>query len=102
MMPKWLKALDGKRIRIRGFMYPAMLDTGLTAFLLARDNEICCFGRDPKIYDVFLVRLSEGKTTDYIQSRPFDVEGVFHIAPVLLDGELYRLYQMDNAIVVDK
>ena len=37
-LPKWLKALDGKRIRVRGFMYPPFQDTDIRGFVLARDN----------------------------------------------------------------
>jgi hypothetical protein len=101
-MPAWLKSLDGRRIRIRGFMYPTFQQTGVHAFGLARDNQICCFGRNPKIYDVFDVVLHEGTTTNYIPNRPFDVVGVFHIRPEAEDGKIYRLYEMDDASVVTK
>ena len=101
-MPAWLKSLDGRRIRIRGFMYPTFQQTGVHAFGLARDNQICCFGRNPKIYDVFDVVLREGTTTNYIPNRPFDVVGVFHIRPEAEDGKLYRLYEMDDAAVISK
>jgi hypothetical protein len=100
--PAWLKSLDGRRIRIRGFMYPTFQQTGVHAFGLARDNQICCFGRDPKIYDVFDVVLHEGATTNYIPNRPFDVVGVFHIRPEVDGGKLYRLYEMDDATVLAK
>jgi len=102
LMPAWLKNLDGKRIRIRGFMYPTFQETGLQRFVLARDNEICCFGRDPKIYDVFGVKMRSGETTNYIQGRPFDVVGVFHIRPQEDDGKLFTLYEIDDAIVMEK
>jgi len=102
LMPAWLKDLDGKRIRIRGFMYPTFQETGLQRFVLARDNEICCFGRDPKIYDVFGVKMRSGETTNYIQGRPFDVVGVFHIRPDEVDGKLFTLYEIDDAIVIEK
>jgi hypothetical protein len=101
-MPGWLKGLDGRRIRIRGFMYPTFQQTGVHAFGLARDNQICCFGRNPKIYDVFDVVLHEGATTNYIPNRPFDVVGVFHIRPEAEDGKLYRLYEMDDATVITR
>ena len=99
--PKWLKDLDGKRLRIRGFMFPPFQETDIPAFVLARDNQICCFGRDPKRYDVIDVVMREGVTTNYIQNRPFDVVGVFHIAPESSEGELYQLYVIDDAIVID-
>ena len=102
LMPQWLKDLDGKRIRIRGFMYPPFQQTGNEYFLLARDNQICCFGKNPKIYDLFPVLLKDGVTTDYILNRPFDVVGVFHIKAETIDGELERIYLIDDAIVIDQ
>jgi hypothetical protein len=98
--PGWLEQLNGKEIRIRGFMYPAYSSTGLTGFLLARDNDICCFGREAKIYDLFKVMLVDGLTTDYIEGRPFDVVGTFHIDPLVEDGEVLQLYRIDEARVI--
>ncbi len=98
-MPGWLKQLDGKRIRVRGFMYPTFQDP-VEVFVLARDNQICCFGRNPKIYDLVKVALRKGVTSPYIQNRPFDVVGRFHIANTIQDGRL--LYSIDDAIVVDR
>jgi len=102
LMPDWLKNLDGKRIRIRGFMYPPFQQTGNEYFMLARDNQICCFGKNPKIYDLFPVIMREGVTADYILNRPFDVVGVFHINAESFDGELERIYTIDDAIIIDK
>lgn len=102
LMPDWLKNLDGQTIRIRGFMYPPPISKGIQAFLLARDNQICCFGRNPKIYDVFPVFLREGETTRYIQNRPFDVVGTFHIKPEVEGGELTQLYEIDDAVIIEK
>jgi hypothetical protein len=100
--PEWLSNLDGKRIRIRGFMYPTFRQTGIDIFVLARDNQICCFGRNPKIYDLITVEMKQGVTTDYILNRPFDVVGTFHIRPDVEDGELFNLYEITDAVVVDK
>ena len=102
MMPAWLKGLEGKRIRIRGFMYPPFQQTGIHAFGLARDNQICCFGRNPKIYDLFDVLLRDGVTTSFVPNRPFDVVGLFHIRPEVEAGKLYRLYEIDDATVIIK
>lgn len=99
--PDWLNQLDGQRIRIRGFMIPPFQATGLKRFALARDNGICCFVRTPKIYDVINVRMADGKTTDYIANKPFDVEGIFRIDPFADDGELYDLYKIEDAIVIE-
>jgi len=98
-MPKWLKDLDGKRIRVRGFMFPPFEDEDIRAFTLARDNQICCFGRNPMVYDLVDVFMRKGESSDYIQNRPFDVIGVFHIGDSIIPGELYS---MDDAVVIDR
>jgi len=99
--PQWLKELDGKTIRIRGFMYPTFVATELTEFTLARDNGICCFVRQPKIYDIIGIVMADGETTDYIANRPFDVEGIFRIDPQADDKDLSRLYRIEQARVLN-
>jgi len=99
--PSWLKGLDGKEIRIRGFMYPTFEATGIEQFVLARDNQICCFGRDPKVYDLVAVELRKGKKTNYIANRPFDVVGRFRIEMLAEDGKLFGLYWLEDAEVID-
>ena len=96
-LPTRITMLDGRRIRVRGFMMPPFATTGLGGFVLARDNELCCFGREPKVYDLIPVKLKDGQTTDYIQMRPFDVVGVLHIIP---DIEAMELYYIDDAVVI--
>jgi hypothetical protein len=98
-LPDWLKALNGEKVILRGWMFPPLMTEGLPAFLFVRDNQICCFGREAKVYDKVRVTLKEGTTTDYIFGRPFDVVGTFHIESEERDGELYFLYSIDNAVV---
>lgn len=103
LMPEWLKGLDGQQIRIRGFMFPTFEAEGLERFVLARDNQICCFGRDPKVYDLVQVDMRSGKTTNYIPAtRAFDVVGRFKIEMVSVDGKPYGLYSIQDAEVIDR
>ncbi len=83
-------------------MFPPLYETGLRGFVLARDNQICCFGRNAMPYDIIEVTLRDGVTVDYIQNRPFDIVGVFHIDPLELDGVVRMVYQFDDAIVIEK
>jgi hypothetical protein len=100
--PDWLQALSGKKIRIRGFMFPTFEASGIDRFVLARDNQICCFGRDPKVYDLIAVEMQANKTTDYIPNRPFDVVGTFRIEMFAEGGKPLGLYWIDDAQVVDR
>ncbi|HEX3725820.1 MAG TPA: hypothetical protein VHV08_06240, partial [Pirellulales bacterium] len=43
--------LDGKRIFIKGYVYPGREKDGIRQFLLVRDQGDCCFGGNPKITD---------------------------------------------------
>lgn len=100
MMPDWLKELEGKRIRIRGFMYP-QYTTQLTGFVLTRDMGVCCFGPNPRVYYLIAVKLKEGTSVQYIPGRPFDVVGTFHITPVDDgQGNWFQLWSMDDAVVI--
>ncbi len=103
LMPDWLKGLNGKTVRIRGFMYPTYETEGIERFVLARDNQICCFGRDPKVYDLVQIDMKPGKTTSYIPAtRAFDVVGTLKIQMLAQDGKPYGLYLIDQAIVIDR
>jgi len=102
-MPQWLKGLSGQRIKIRGFMYPTFETEGIERFVLARDNQICCFGRDPKIYDLVQIDMRAGKTTNYIPAtRAFDVVGRLKIDMVAEDGKPLGLYYLEDAEVIDR
>jgi hypothetical protein len=98
-----VKKLFGDRIRIRGYMFPALRKRGLKQFVLVRDNLECCFGPGAALYDCILVTMEEGKTTEYISNRFVAVEGTFRYEepkgpdgkPLrALDGRPLAIYQM--------
>ena len=71
--------------------------------LYAADTALCpkTWSTSPAalVYDLVDVFMRKGETTDYIQNRPFDVVGVFHIGDSIVPGELYS---MDDAVVIDR
>ena len=44
LLPERVTSLVGQHIRIRGYILPSFQQTGLTQFVLVRDNMECCFG----------------------------------------------------------
>ena len=44
MLTPPITRLDGKPIRIRGYILPSYQQSGITQFVLVRDNLECCFG----------------------------------------------------------
>ncbi len=72
-------ALDGKRVFIKGYMFPTPHETGVTKFLLCRDNGDCCFGGQPPAADMIIVDLVPGLDTSY-NRKLRHVAGTFHVA----------------------
>lgn len=81
-----VKKLDGKKVKLRGYILPATLfkETGIDQFVLVRDNQECCFGPGAALFDCVIVEMVPGKTTDFV-TRPVTVEGKFKI-----DTKKYR------------
>lgn len=72
-------ALEGKRIFIKGFMFPPPHEKGVTKFVLCRDNGDCCFGGQPPASDMIFVDLVPGLDTHY-DRKLRHVAGTFHVA----------------------
>ena len=90
-----IRKLDGKTIRISGWMYPSFQQTGLKGFILVRDNKECCFGPRAALFDCMIVDMVGGNTTDY-STYPITVEGVFKIKEVKgPDGKHLAIYHLD-------
>ena len=101
-LPYWIEELDGKKVTLRGWMYPTFNAEGIGKFLFVRDNGTCCFGPNAKIYDKVGVTLQEGKSTSFIQGRPFDVTGTFVLDAWVFDDELELLYHIEDAVISKK
>ncbi|MBX3423533.1 MAG: DUF3299 domain-containing protein [Pirellulaceae bacterium] len=80
MLTEEIEKLHKKDIRIRGYILPASVFklTGITEFVLVRDNMECCFGPGAALYDCIIVHMAKGKTADF-STRPASVRGRFEI-----------------------
>lgn len=96
LLPKRVTALAGERIRIRGYILPSFQQTGLTQFVLVRDNQECCFGPGAALHDCIVVRMEPGKTTSF-SIRPVAVAGTFRIDELRApDGTHLAIYAMEG------
>jgi len=96
-VPDTARGMDGRNVLLKGYMYPGKQQTGITQFLLVRDQGDCCFGGNPKITDRVLVQLKDPahpKGIDF-SSRLTKIAGRFAIrpmgAPGMDGGVLYHL-----------
>jgi hypothetical protein len=80
-------------------MLPSFQQTGLTNFVLVRDNLQCCFGPGAALYDCVVVEMTEGHSTDFTV-RPVAVEGTFAIREFKsAEGRTLAIYHLDGTKV---
>jgi hypothetical protein len=94
-----VRELDGKKIRIRGYILPSFQQTGIRQFVLVRDNLECCFGPGAALFDCIVVEMQNGASTEY-SVRPVAVEGRFQLkVREDFDGRQVAIYQIDGESV---
>lgn len=97
-IPEDARSWDGKKVLIKGYMYPGSKQQGITHFLLVRDKGDCCFGGDPKVTDRIQVVLSNPQGCEF-SSGLFKVAGTFRISPPVkaVDAGGAVFYHLDEA-----
>ena len=99
LLPTRVTALETTRIRIRGYILPSFQQTGLTQFVLVRDNMECCFGPGALLHDCVVVRMKPGKTASF-SIRPVAVTGTFRVEELRgPDGRHLAIYALDGEAV---
>jgi hypothetical protein len=94
-----VKNLDGKNIRIRGYILPSFQQNDIKQFILVRDNMECCFGPGALLHDCIVVEMLPPATTSFTV-RPVSVEGNFTIREFKgPDGTYLAIYHLDGTQV---
>jgi hypothetical protein len=93
MLTDKIKQLQGKRIRVRGFMLSSFQNHGLKSFVLLQ-NVNCPFGGpEAYVYHNMMVDLEGGQTTSYTLS-PVTVEGVLSIRAFPPEGKEISIFHI--------
>ena len=93
-IPKNIRAYDGMKISITGYVMPMRMRGGrVTEFLLVRDQAACCFGGTPQINHWIRVKMKgEGIDADY---EPQIVSGTLRVGEKYEQGYLTGIYTME-------
>jgi hypothetical protein len=95
-IPADVKALDGKKTVISGFMLPVKVNQGVvTELLLMKDQQSCCYGATPGLNDFVIVRMPAGKGKLMVDT-PIFVYGTLKVGAVLENGFLSGVYQLEG------
>lgn len=101
MLTYQVEQLEGKQVRIEGFMFGGALfmTTGIKNFPLLREKE-CPFGEGGQAYHAIDVMLAGPATIDFTPTA-VTLEGTFHVRPYTgSDGNTWAVYALDGAKVV--
>ena len=100
MMGDRPKELDGKRVRISGYMHAGAEPVKTKEFVLLRNLE-CKFGPGGQADHLAQVYMKPGLTTHYPGKDPIKVEGTLKIEPFTgADGNTWSLYKIVDSEVV--
>lgn len=78
--PPEVAELEGKKVFVKGYIYQTKETQGLHSFLFVKDNQSCCFGASPQIWDRLGVVMNDGKTINYHPGK-VAIAGTFRINP---------------------
>ena len=102
VIPPQIKAYDGKRVTVSGFVMPLRTRNRLvTEFLLLRDQGTCCFGRAAKMNHYVRVKL-KGDGFYPGSPAPYKVSGTLRVGETYVGSYLTGIYSMDAEKAVEK
>ena len=97
-IPPLAEDLDGKKVFIKGYVFPGKQRQGIKTFLLVRDKGDCCFGGNPKLTDRIQVTLAD---PERLRFDPYlhKIAGTFRLVKdpdqaIDAGGEVY--YHLDD------
>lgn len=97
-LPSAVAALDGQIVTITGYMVPvAFSDDKVSAFVLVRNQLLCCYGQEPRVNEWVFVECAP--PVKPLMDEPVQVFGRLRVAPEGKDGELACLYRLQADVV---
>ena len=97
-IPANVQALEGKRVRISGYMLPIELDGGFVkSFLLLRSPGMCCYGIVPSPNEWVLVKMKDkAAKVPPLMDVPLSFYGTLHVGEVYEDKMFAGIYQLEG------
>lgn len=98
-LPDEVKALEGKRVTMRGFLLPLYEFDDIHEFVLVANHMSCCFGMPAGISGQVQVKMPADAKGLPNTSEPLRVEGTFHVVETKEQGYILSIFRMDDATV---
>ncbi len=98
-LPAAIKAYDGRKVRIRGFLLPVKMEGNeVREFLIVANQMSCCYGTTPRFWE-FVAAKIVGDPAPNLMDRTLTFEGTLHVGDVYENGFWTQLYTMECTAV---
>jgi hypothetical protein len=87
--PHEVKELNGRKVRLVGFMYPLQDGSDIQYFCLMRSTQTCCYGPRPQYNQYVFVEMD--KPTAFYRLDPVSCVGNLYVEPTPEEGFIYRM-----------
>jgi hypothetical protein len=95
LIPGQVRQLDGKRVRLGGYMLPVQMENGLVRqFLAIRSPMVCCYGVTPGPNEWVVITM-KGKGTVQMMDVPLYFYGTLHVGVIYENKVFEGLYRLD-------
>jgi hypothetical protein len=95
-LPEAVKALEGKRVTMRGFLMPLSEYDDIHEFDLVASHMTCCFGVPAGLEGMVLVRIASARGLPNT-NEPIEVTGTFHARETTEQGYVLSIFEIDEA-----
>ena len=96
-VPESIRALDGQRVTMAGFLLPLYEFDDIKEFNLVASHWSCCFGVPPGINGWVYVHLAKGQKGLKNSTDPLKIVGTFHVREHKEAGYVVSIYTIDDA-----
>jgi len=94
-VPEDVRAFDGQRVEITGFMNPIEFDgDGVKSFALTAIPGGCCYGAIPRLNEWVVVQMPGEERAEYAYYDPVTIFGVLSVGELYEDSTVLSLYRM--------
>jgi len=87
--PEKVAKLDGRKVKLTGFMYPLQQGDSIQYFCLLRTTQTCCYGPRPQFNQYVFVEMVT--PTPFYRLDPVSCVGKFKVEPTPEEGFIYRI-----------
>lgn len=94
-IPAEVKAWNGKKAVVTGFMLPVKMQDGLvTEFLLVKDPMMCCYGVVPNMNEWVVVKMTKGVKP--LMDVPISFYGELKVGALFENGYMTGIYLLNG------